>query len=78
MGKWIDEFLNHGFWKAVDLFKPAPSLSDKLRTIGPGEVSVLRLKDTGDEFAVLPLDDFDHIAALANLRRVTPKETATS
>lgn len=48
-------------------------IADGLRALAPGQVQKLVLEDD-QEFAVLPWDDYEHIASLAGLTPQLPKE----
>jgi hypothetical protein len=50
-------------------FKRPKTLWDELAELEPGAMYVLTCRDSGNEFAILHLDDFDHVAEVGNMRR---------
>ena len=49
--------------------EPRKSFWDDAMDVKPGHVTVITNNRTGNQFALVQLDDFDHIAGLSNLRR---------
>jgi hypothetical protein len=58
--------------------EPRKSLWDDAMDLKPGQVSVITDNRTGNQYALMQLDDLDHIAGLSNLRRGELSETTSA
>ena len=53
------------------------SFWDDMTDLEPGKVSIVTDHRNGNQYALMHLDDFDHIAGLSDLVRKDPPETVS-
>jgi hypothetical protein len=58
--------------------EPRKSFWDEATDLKPGQVAVITDNRTGNQYALMQLDDFDHLAGLSNLRLEDLSETPSA
>lgn len=62
----LPQYLRWLFWLPNP--KPRKSVLDEAMELDPGQVSLITNKDNGNEYALLHMDDFDHVLSMAKMQ----------